>query len=460
MHGSGAARDLFARSAPRNRNVHLISSEDRHQLFLVDGSRIFALDAATAAAFATAMSSPDSDALQRRLDEARLAAPPFIDDEPPAELRIRALSLAVAQKCNLGCSYCYARGGDFGGVPKAMDGATAKHAIDLLLSEAVAGERVNLAFLGGEPLANRSVVHEATRYAAARARERGIVLTFSITTNGTLVSARDIDLFAGHRFAVTVSLDGDKNDHDRLRPYKSGRGSFERIMANIAPALARQRGMQVSARVTVTPRNLALRSTLDAFVALGFHSVGFSPMLSAPDTRDDMEHDDLARMLDEMVACGMEFERRTIAGERYPFANLLNALKEIHKGTHRPYPCGAGAGYFGVSADGDLSACHRFVGDEAGAMGSLSTGVDRTRQRNWLASRHVHHQEPCNGCWARYLCGGGCHHEVIHRGRPACDFIRGWLHYCISAYGRLLSARPELFGRSAAAAVGRSDAMS
>ncbi len=61
-------------------------------------------------------------------------------------------------------------------------------------------------------------------------------------------------------------------------------------------------------------------------------------------------------------------------GQRYPFANMVNAMREIHRGTHRPYPCGAGAGYFGVSADGDLAACHRFVGDADGAMGSLARG--------------------------------------------------------------------------------------
>ncbi len=145
-------------------------------------------------------------------------------------------------------------------------------------------------------------------------------------------------------------------------------------------------------------------------------------------------------MLGEMIDCGREFERRALAGERYPFANLVNALREIHRGTHRPYPCGAGAGYLGVSADGELSACHRFVGDEDGAMGSLAR---RHRPRppgaTGSPTRHVHRQEPCSSCWARYLCGGGCHHEVIHRGRPACDYIRGWLHYCLDAYLRLSS---------------------
>jgi uncharacterized protein len=195
--------------------------------------------------------------------------------------------------------------------------------------------------------------------------------------------------------------------------------------------------MQVSARVTVTPKNLSLRSTLDTFINAGFHGVGFSPMLSAPNGHGEMRADDLEVMLGEMIDCGREFERRSQAGERYPFANMLNAMREIEKGTHRPYPCGAGAGYLAVSADGDLAACHRFVGDSDGAMGSLSTGVDTKRQSQWLADRHVHRQQPCRDCWARYLCGGGCHHEVIRRGRPACDYIRGWLHYCLQAYLRI-----------------------
>jgi uncharacterized protein len=239
---------------------------------------------------------------------------------------------------------------------------------------------------------------------------------------------------------VTISLDGLREAHDSLRPYKGGRGSFDTVMRNVAPLLSRQRRMQVSARVTVTPKNLELRKTLDAFVAAGFHSVGFSPMLSAPNGNGEMQADDLEIMLGEMIDCGREFERRSLAGERYPFANMLNAMREIRRGTHRPYPCGAGAGYLGVSADGELSACHRFVGDEEGAMGSLVDGIDLTRQAKWLAERHVHRQEPCRSCWARYLCGGGCHHEVIGRGRPACDYIRGWLHYCLEAYLRLSQA--------------------
>ncbi|OJT18633.1 radical SAM protein [Archangium sp. Cb G35] len=445
------ARRLFSLSVPHAPSVHLFQTEQGQHLLVVNGSRLFDVDAEVFESLDRARLARDEVSLRRQLEELGVSEAPFIDDQPVESPPVRALSLAVAQKCNLGCTYCYAQQGDFGGPARNMPLQTALDSVELLLRDVSQGERVNLSFLGGEPLFNRSVIRAATQRAQELARARGVSLTLSLTTNGTLLNAEDAGFLEEHGFAVTVSLDGLQETHDRLRAFKGGQGSFARVMENVAPLLSMQRRMQVSARVTVTPRNLALRETLDAFVDMGFHSVGFSPMLSSPTGRDEMGHAELELMLEQMVACGREFERRLIAGQRYPFSNMVNAMREIHKGTHRPYPCGAGAGYFGVSASGELAACHRFVGDEEGAMGDVATGVDRTRQSRWLTDRHVHRQEPCRSCWARYMCSGGCHHEVIQRGRPACDYIRGWLHYCLEAYSRLSQARPDYFGLTPAA---------
>jgi uncharacterized protein len=435
--------DIIDASRPRSRDAHVLRWDGAAQLLLPDGSQLFDIDDALADELTLAGSSADGAATAAIL--ARLGLEPRVDRcaSTPDDRRVRAISLAVAQSCNLGCGYCYAQGGSFGGPPKGMDLGTAHAAIDMLLRDSLRGERVNIAFLGGEPLMGRDVVHASTRYAADEAERRGIAVSFSITTNGTLVTERDIALFDAHRFAVTVSLDGIGGDHDLQRPFKGGRGSYARIMERIAPLLGGAHRCQVSARVTVTPRNLDLLPMLNHFTELGFYSVGFSPMLSAPGEGDEMQEGHMHTMLEQMIACGREFEARTAAGERYPFLNLLNALREIHRGTHRPYPCGAGAGYLGVSAEGKLAACHRFVDAEEGAMGTLADGVDRERQDVWLNERHVHAQPGCRSCWARYLCAGGCHHETLSRGRPACDFIRGWLHYAIGAYGRLAQSRPD-----------------
>ena len=438
------ANSLFQASRPRSPHAHWTRSAERGQLFVVNGSRIFDIDRATLAMLDDAQADGD-DSLLTKLTALGLTAPPFVDDIALVSPPLHALSLAIAQKCNLGCTYCYASQGDFGGPAKNMSATTARQAVELLINGVSPGERVHVTFLGGEPLANRSGLREATEHAAIFAAERGVYIGYAITTNGTLLTEQDGEFFERHGFAVTVSLDGLREEHDRQRPFKNGRGSFDQIIERVRPLLAMQQKMQVSVRATISPDNLQLRANLDYFLDLGFHSVGFSPLLRSSNNLGELGPDDLAAMLEAMVECGSEFERRLVSGQRYAFTNMVNGMRELHKGTHRPYPCGAGAGYLGVSAEGQLAACHRFVGDQAGNMGDLVTGIDRKTQNTWLSERHVHRQSPCNQCWARYLCAGGCHHEVIARGRPACDYIRGWLHYCLQAYGRLLEQAPNYF---------------
>lgn len=424
------ALPLYRERAPGDPDGHVFESAHGWHVLVADGSRVYDVDAGFRARV-------DEIGLAAALDEAGAPRVGFLERASSSEPPVKSLSLAVAQACNMGCSYCYAHGGDFGKPSRAMPWETVRAAIDSLIDGAN-GERVHLAFLGGEPLLARDVIHRATEYAAARGR-----VGFSITTNGTLVTPEDAALFEEHGFAVTVSLDGVGETHDALRPLKSGQPTFARILERVAPLLASQRRMQVSARVTVTPQNLAIRDTVTSLIALGFHSVGVSPMLRAPSGKGELAASHAVALLDAMTDCGREFERRALRGERWPFSNLTTALREIHRGTHRPYPCGAGAGYFGVSADGDLFACHRFIEDDAGRMGTIATGVDRARQRTWLEARHVDRQEPCRTCWARYLCGGGCHHEVIARGRVVCDYIRGWLDFCLRTYVHILEQRPD-----------------
>ena len=424
-------------AAPVDRRAHLFDVDGAPHLFLANGSRVYGLADDNASRVLAALGDTDTTHLDRLLCDFGLDAPPYIEATAPTSFPTHALSLAVAQKCNLGCTYCYAQGGEFGGTARNMDLEIALASVERLFEKARPGERVNLAFLGGEPLANREIIVAATRHALRRSQATGADVGFSITTNGTLLTPEDGAFFEQHGFAVTVSLDGLGEVHDQQRPTKAGRGTFERIVGRVAPLLAMQRRMQVTARVTVTPANLRLRETLDGLIDLGFHSVGFSPMLASPTGRGEMAGEDMMEMLRQMIDCGRAFEEAIASGRPYPFANMATALAEIHRGTHRPYPCGAGGPYLGVSAEGGLFACHRFVNDEIGRVGTLDSGVDADRQRDWLAERHVDAQSPCRDCWARYLCGGGCHHEVIARGRPACDYIRGWLHYCLQAYVRL-----------------------
>jgi uncharacterized protein len=419
-------------------------------VFLADGSRIYDLDAETMEALDAA--GPDAgESLLRSLGIMNESAR-FIDDRAPPLPALHALSLTVAQACNMGCGYCYADEGRFGGAARMMSLATAIAGVDRLIAESAPGSDIVLGFMGGEPLLNRAVVHAAAHYAEKAAASAGRRIRFSLTTNGTLITPQDAELFAAHRFYVAVSIDGDRAGNDRQRPMHDGGGSYDRIVDGLATLERHGRPHHLSARVTVTPRTGALAPALDHIIQLGFDSVGFAAVLTSPDPTLAFNAADFDRFLDEMIACGRIALPRLLAGESYPFSNFETALHEIHRGSHRPYPCGAGAAYLSASAEGGLYACHRLVAAPEFAMGDLKTGSDRALRSAHLERSHVDRMSPCKDCWARYLCGGGCYHEVAKRGRIGCDYIRGWLAFCLRSYAELSAARPEYFAAAPSAA--------
>ncbi len=428
---------------PRSARFHSFESGAGHFVFDVESGSIQPISRLHANVLEEALRLGDHERADLTAKAFGLATHAEESINLPTSVPVRAISLAVAQKCNLACTYCYAQQGTFGQPARSMPPDVARTAIDRLIKEAVRGEPVTLAFMGGEPLVNRRVLHAATRYAAEEASARGIPIGFSMTTNGTLISGEDIALFQEFAFALTISVDGLQEANDQLRPYRSGKGSFDKVTKNVAALLALEdRRYRVSARVTVTPKNLNLPETLQGLIGLGFDEVMFSPMLSAPSGNHQLAASDLDSLLDELVCCGELFRASLREGRVLPFMNVVKTLRRIHSQERDHYPCGAGGGYMGVSADGGMYACHRFVDDEDGRLGDAENGVDPEKQVRWLTARHVQSQSPCTSCWARHLCSGSCHYESMKRGRPACDYIRGWIHYCLGLYTELREREP------------------
>ena len=433
---------------PPTAELRLFTSSRGTHAFVVDGSRIYDLDPDTAARVGRSLETADAGAAS---DAFRLFDIPVgdtgrrIDGRPLRPPPLHALSLNVAQACNMSCHYCYADAGTFGGRARTMSPETAEAAVDNLIRESEPGASLVLGFMGGEPLLNRAVVHHATRYAARRAVAAGRHMRFSITTNGTVITPDDVTLFTRFPFSVQISIDGSRAVNDAARPMNNGSSSYERILEGLHLFASVGRPRLLAARVTVTPRTGDLLPILEHLLGLGFDEVGFAAVLVSPSPAHAFAAADFPMFLARMLACGEYALARLVAGEAARFANFETALREIHRGSHRPYPCGAGAAYLSANADGELFACHRLVDDARFAMGDIREGSDVAARAAHLARSHVDRMEPCRDCWARYLCGGGCYHEVSRRGRPGCDYIRGWLEFCLSAYVEVSELRPEFF---------------
>jgi uncharacterized protein len=298
-------------------------------------------------------------------------------------------------------------------------------------------------FLGGEPFLRAELLHHVVEYAEGRAAERHLQVGFSVTTNGTRLRPVDHALVRARPFAVTVSIDGGRRVHDRLRHDLLGRGTFDDVLAAVGPLLADPGAATVSARATVTADDLDLAERYDDLTAAGFRRIGFSPVRLGFGALGDA---DWPRWTAASITLGERALADLRAGRETGFDNFTTALRRLHAGSSSPFPCGAGGGYASVSTEGRWYACHRAVGNEEYALGDRATPVDPRRQRTFLTLRHVERIEPCSGCWARYLCSGGCHQEASARTDASCTAIRSWLDFCLDAYCVVSAERPDWFG--------------
>jgi len=434
---------MTAHKASASADLKLFESPFGCHLFAADGSRIFDIDETLAADVAPLLERGATSEVWSALGVANGAGRRWIDERPSPVPPLGSISLNVAQACNMSCGYCYADEGRFGGKARMMPPHVARQAVDRLIAEARPGADLLLGFMGGEPLLNRGLIHEIVPYAAKQGALSGHRFRFSITTNATLLTDADAALFGQYPFCVQVSIDGPADANDSQRPMRDGRGSYDSILKGLGLLARHGRPRQLSARVTITRKSSGLEKILDHLIGLGFDDVGFALVLVSPNDELALREADFAALLGEMKACGRKCLAELRMGRPYPFANFLTAMEEIHRGSHRPYPCGAGAAYLSANAEGKLYACHRLVDDKAFAMGDVWRGSDHEIRQRHLQASHVDRMEPCRTCWARYLCGGGCYHEVARRGRPGCDYIRGWLEFCLAAYAELSALFPH-----------------
>jgi uncharacterized protein len=138
--------------------------------------------------------------------------------------------------------------------------------------------QLKIGWFGAEPLAGIEVIRSLTPRARALAADHGCGYSARIVTNGLALTPKmATELFDQHSVAeAEVTLDGLAPDHDRQRYTKAGRGSFERIFANVC-AVARSTALRVVVRCNVTRANAeGVAPLIEALAAAGLAGrVGF-----------------------------------------------------------------------------------------------------------------------------------------------------------------------------------------
>jgi len=374
------------------------------------------------------------------------------DQAPAPDSGVKNLVMHVAHTCNLNCGYCYAEAGLYKGKATIMTEARAVEYVDWLFDQADPDTKtLGLTFFGGEPLLNPKVVRAGAAHARLRAKETGRQISFGITTNGTLVDDDIASFLQDIGATVTVSLDAIGKANDRLRPFHSGKGSYDMVMERIRPLLDRKIAV---ARVTVTRLNLDVAHTVQTLLDAGFREVGCSPV-DAKNPAYDLDGAAYDKLLDGFRVLVDRYVEHAVRGDYYGFSNIQNIVKAVHNGHNKEYPCGAGVGMVAGAPNGKMHLCHRFTGEEEYVLGQLQEGgIDAEKRADMLARINLAERSDCSTCWARYVCSGGCHHvNFLFEGEPSktylthCDWLRAWYRIGIETYADLLKRNPTFIQR-------------
>jgi uncharacterized protein len=352
------------------------------------------------------------------------------------------ITLLTTLQCNFACDYCYQGDhGDYNTHADKMSAETAARVGDWFERELdrVRPQKFVLTFFGGEPLLNLPVMYSLAERAWRAATSRGVDLYVNIITNGLLLTPAVVDRMLPFGLnGVKITLDGDKDTHNRMRPLRGGQGTFDRIVENIR---------QVAGRCRVAIGGNFDESSAGSFPALLSYlkaqdfgdklvKVNFKPIArTTPATMKGIipltpvsgnttlngtcmtsigagagvACDSCHTMEDQMTSIREETQRHGFPTND----GVPKGMCHVHK-THAHT----------IGPDGSLYACPGFTGQLAMSTGHIDDRHDSWRESALEKFERLHPWKECGDCAFIPTCAGGCvaasHSQLGDMTKPTC----------------------------------------
>jgi len=314
--------------------------------------------------------------------------PKPVDPDAKGKDRIlsRTVTFQVTDKCNLACTYCY----QINKGTRRMTMDDAKLFIDKLLTgEDGFKEYINpdispaivVEFIGGEPFLEIDLIDEIVDYFRLRViqlrhpwMEKFCV---SICSNGVLYTDPRVQKFLQKNkdnISFSVTLDGNKELHDKCRVFPDGGGSYD--IAEAATQDWMSRGYYMGSKITISQENLPyIYDALMHIVGLGYDEIHANCVYEAFWTEKD------AGKLYELMK---KFSDFMLSDKKY--RDLDCSLYTRNLGTPKKADdlqnwCGGTGSMLSMDPDGWLYPCIRYMESSLGAdqkpmrIGNVHTGL-------------------------------------------------------------------------------------
>jgi uncharacterized protein len=313
-----------------------------------------------------------------------------------ADTSILAPTVLTTYSCNFGCTYCVEEGVK---KPVFMDEKEAQDSSDYIERKfgELGSREIDLYFYGGEPLLNMPAIRTVARRLHDFSAARGIPFSFGFNTNGALFTREAVGELKPLGLSwARITLDGTRETHDRNRPFRNGRGSFEAIVANISSVAGL---MNLDVNMNFDDTNVAegpalLEYLSRAGLADGIRRLSFSPITPTPRDREGMQPATEA----DCTPSSPVRARQLIQLRRMALEKGYNVEVAV---TTRTCAMTMKRSSFIIDPHGDLYRCGGFAGRKEFRHGNI-----RAEEKDrFLGSEQWRR---CIECAYAPLCGDGC----------------------------------------------------
>ena len=321
---------------------------------------------------------------------------------------VKALCLHIAHDCNLACRYCFAEEGEYHGRRALMTYEVGKQALDFLIANSGNRRNLEVDFFGGEPLMNWQVVKDLVAYGREQEKLYNKKFRFTLTTNGVLLDDEVMEFANREMDNVVLSIDGRKEVHDFMRPFRKGAGSYDLVVPKFLKFAESRGEKSYYARGTFTRHNLDFSKDVLHLADLGFDQISVEPVVADEKEEYALRWEDIPRICEEYDTLAKEMIKRRKKGKGFNFFHFMIDLTGGPCVYKRLSGCGSGTEYLAVTPWGDLYPCHQFVGEEKFLMGNVWDCVKRSDLCEEFKNCNVYAKEKCQDCFAKFYCSGGC----------------------------------------------------
>lgn len=267
---------------------------------------------------------------------------------------------------------------------------------------------------------NWDVVKQLVAYGRQQEKLHDKHFRFTLTTNGVLLNDEIMEFANKEMDNVVLSIDGRKEVHDRMRPFRKGAGSYDLIVPKFQKFAESRHQDKYYVRGTYTHFNTDFSKDVLHLADLGFKQISVEPVVAQPTDEYALKDSDLPVLFDEYDRLAAEMVKRNKAGNGFNFFHFMIDLNGGPCVAKRLSGCGSGTEYLAVTPWGDLYPCHQFVGQDDFLMGNVDDGIVKPEIADDFRSCNVYSKDKCRNCFAKFYCSGGCmansynFHGTIH----------------------------------------------